>query len=162
MQATPKTLVPLKSRIEGVSAFGFPSFSFHALQVGSTATVYLMQLPPGNSPICILHPLHQIIGFASVAVLLALLSLSERVELMATLRPSSTFWKLAWMLVQKGTVLLARAAYLPVAEVLLMPLDCGRAVEGSGWVNDFDPSLTCWDRPLHFLNAIAGLLVVAM
>lgn len=81
---------------------------------------------------------------------------------MATLRPSSTFWKLAWMLVQKGTVLLARAAYLPVAEVLLMPLDCGRAVEGSGWVNDFDPSLTCWDRPLHFLNAIAGLLVVAM
>ena len=62
---------------------------------------------------------------------------------------------------QRVVVIVAKAGYLPLVQLLLLPLDCSTDATGT-LVLDADPSRSCWDNPGHIINAAAGLAVAAV
>jgi len=61
---------------------------------------------------------------------------------------------------QKTAVLLAKAGYLALIQLLLLPLDCSSS--GDVYTLDAYPTVTCWDHWGHWLNAIAAVVVASV
>lgn len=71
--------------------------------------------------------------------------------------PQAKVWTLGWTALQRLVIILAKAGYLPIVQLLLLPLDCTALPDG-GYSLDADPSQRCWDSVGHVLSAVAGFV----
>jgi len=58
--------------------------------------------------------------------------------------------------------MIAKAGYIPLVQLLLMPLDCSKAPSGDAYVLDADPSLQCWDSVRHVADVVVGVFLVVV
>ena len=149
--STPVELKPVKDSLDTTTAFGLPSLSYTDVLIASWVLVLLY--------------------FGMVA-------LSEKVELQAAKRPSvrasvdgvflcksdtdewllqDMKWKLGWTAFQRMIIIVSKAGYLPLVQLLLLPLDC--SFSNGNLVLDADPSQSCWDNSFHGVSAVLGFLL---